>query len=741
MIVWDRGTWVPMGDTEEGYRTGQLKFRLVGEKLRGGVDPGPAQERQGRGRQELALHQGARHLRPTRGRGRHTGRGAPQRALGPRRRRSRRAGHDHRQGGAAADQAGRQGAPGSTPRRPQGGAAGQAATAAGDAGGRATRRGALDPRDQARRLPHARPDRERPRPPVNAQRARLDRAVRGARRIARGMACATAVLDGEVCVQRNDGATSFAALQDALAAGAQGEADLFRIRSPLPRRLRSRPHPADRAQRALEALVDPIVGETSPVQFSDHFEGDGGASSPRRRGARSRVSSRRRRTRPTRRDARRPGSRRSVSTRGPSPSSATPNPPPPGGSARSCWPSGRGTSCATWARSGPDSRAPRPNRCARRFRRCASTKRRSRRRRRSPTPRGCGPTWRPRCSTALGRKRRLARRRVPGPGAGRGRAAGPAREPLRPRRRPRRCVGHQPRAPDVRRRRSAQAGSGALLRRGRRAHDARANEAPADTGALSHRRTPPSASTSATPAPVCRPRSTHPLREEGSKKRADYLYIDGAKGLFSLAQFGVVEFHPLGLPNRQARAPRPADLRHRPRRGARLAGGRGRRIRDRRSPRSCRSCHVRPDHRRQGLHVVVPVERHHSWSEIKDFSHGFVAMLERRAPGRFTASMSRAARRGRMFVDFLRNQRSATAVASYSLRARPGAPAATLCAGTNFVTSGTRANSTIRVCPSGWPRRIHGTASKARPGWLTKTVERNWGLTSDCKVGYRYGMK
>jgi len=36
MIVWDRGAWVPMGDADEGYRTGQLKFRLVGDKLRGG---------------------------------------------------------------------------------------------------------------------------------------------------------------------------------------------------------------------------------------------------------------------------------------------------------------------------------------------------------------------------------------------------------------------------------------------------------------------------------------------------------------------------------------------------------------------------------------------------------------------------------------------------------------------------------------------------------------------------------
>ena len=118
MIVWDRGTWVPMGDSEEGYRTGQLKFRLVGEKLRGGWTL--VQLKSGKdadGKNLLFIKERDTYARPE-AEGRHTGRGAPERALGPCRRRSRRAGHDQGQGGAAADQAGRQGAPGSTPRRP-----------------------------------------------------------------------------------------------------------------------------------------------------------------------------------------------------------------------------------------------------------------------------------------------------------------------------------------------------------------------------------------------------------------------------------------------------------------------------------------------------------------------------------------------------------------------------------------------------------------------------------------------
>ena len=168
-----------------------------------------------------------------------------------------------------------------------------------------------------------------------------------------------------------------------------------------------------------------------------------------------------------------------------------------------------------------------------------------------------------------------------------------------------------------------------------------------------------------------------PLREEGSKKRADYLTIDGAKGLFSLAQFGVVEFHPWGCRTDKPERPDRLIFDIDPDEGLdwRAVVDAALEIGDH-LDRAGLTAFVRTTGGK-GLHVVAPVVRRHSWSELKDFSHGFVAMLARRAPGRFTASMSRTARRGRMFVDFLRNQRGATAVASYSLRARPGAPAAT----------------------------------------------------------------
>jgi bifunctional non-homologous end joining protein LigD len=79
----------------------------------------------------------------------------------------------------------------------------------------------------------------------------------------------------------------------------------------------------------------------------------------------------------------------------------------------------------------------------------------------------------------------------------------------------------------------------------------------------------------------------------------------------------------------------------------------------------------------KGLHLVVPLERRHGWDEVKGFAQRVAAHLARTLPDQFTATMGEKRRRGKIFVDYLRNARGATAVAPYSLRARPGATVAT----------------------------------------------------------------
>lgn len=74
----------------------------------------------------------------------------------------------------------------------------------------------------------------------------------------------------------------------------------------------------------------------------------------------------------------------------------------------------------------------------------------------------------------------------------------------------------------------------------------------------------------------------------------------------------------------------------------------------------------------KGLHVVVPITRHAGWDEVKDFSKAFAQHVAAVLPDRFTAKMGPQNRRGKIFVDYLRNSRGASTVAAYSARARPG---------------------------------------------------------------------
>ena len=76
----------------------------------------------------------------------------------------------------------------------------------------------------------------------------------------------------------------------------------------------------------------------------------------------------------------------------------------------------------------------------------------------------------------------------------------------------------------------------------------------------------------------------------------------------------------------------------------------------------------------KGLHVVVPIVPEYDWTVIKQLAHAFVLQIEKEQPALYLTKMSKAARKDRIFLDYLRNERGATAVAAFSPRARPGAP-------------------------------------------------------------------
>jgi bifunctional non-homologous end joining protein LigD len=78
----------------------------------------------------------------------------------------------------------------------------------------------------------------------------------------------------------------------------------------------------------------------------------------------------------------------------------------------------------------------------------------------------------------------------------------------------------------------------------------------------------------------------------------------------------------------------------------------------------------------KGIHVIAPLVPEAEWPEVKSFAHRLAQAVAQSDPDNFTAALPKAQRKGRIFVDYLRNQRGATAVMPYSVRARSGAPVA-----------------------------------------------------------------
>src|SRR5215203_510046 len=76
----------------------------------------------------------------------------------------------------------------------------------------------------------------------------------------------------------------------------------------------------------------------------------------------------------------------------------------------------------------------------------------------------------------------------------------------------------------------------------------------------------------------------------------------------------------------------------------------------------------------KGLHVVLPLTRKDDWDEVKAFTKAVSEAIGAAEPGRYTSKLPKASRKGKVFIDYLRNGRGATSIAPFSTRSRPGAP-------------------------------------------------------------------
>jgi bifunctional non-homologous end joining protein LigD len=155
-----------------------------------------------------------------------------------------------------------------------------------------------------------------------------------------------------------------------------------------------------------------------------------------------------------------------------------------------------------------------------------------------------------------------------------------------------------------------------------------------------------------------------------------YLTIDDVDGLITLIQFGALEIHTWGSrvehlerPDRLVfdLDPAPDVAWKRVVEGALLVRGLLQQLKLKSFVKTTGG---------KGLHVVVPIEPEAEWDDAKRFCRNLAETIAAARPDEFLANMSKAKRQGKIFVDYLRNERGATAVAPYSARARIGAPVA-----------------------------------------------------------------
>jgi len=155
-----------------------------------------------------------------------------------------------------------------------------------------------------------------------------------------------------------------------------------------------------------------------------------------------------------------------------------------------------------------------------------------------------------------------------------------------------------------------------------------------------------------------------------------YITLSTQKALVELAQLGVLELHPWGSRNSSIEKPDwiVFDLDPDPAIAWETLASAAAEVRERLRHMSLESFLKTTGG--NGLHVVAPIRAENPWPVAKDFAHNLVLDMERSSPGLYLTRMTKAARKNKIYLDYLRNERGATSIAPYSPRARAGVPVA-----------------------------------------------------------------
>lgn len=170
------------------------------------------------------------------------------------------------------------------------------------------------------------------------------------------------------------------------------------------------------------------------------------------------------------------------------------------------------------------------------------------------------------------------------------------------------------------------------------------------------------------------PASVHAVTVPEKGKSAEYVTIDDRAGLLALIQMGALELHPWGARNDDLDRPDRLffDLDPGPGVTLRDVATAALQIRDRLADLGL-TTFVKTSGGK-GYHVIAPLTRRADWDQLKAFTKAIAEDLARAEPRRYVSVMTKSKRDGKIFLDYLRNGRGATSVATFSTRARAGAP-------------------------------------------------------------------
>jgi bifunctional non-homologous end joining protein LigD len=162
----------------------------------------------------------------------------------------------------------------------------------------------------------------------------------------------------------------------------------------------------------------------------------------------------------------------------------------------------------------------------------------------------------------------------------------------------------------------------------------------------------------------------------GGESKKKYLYIDDEAGLFGLVQIGALEIHDWGVSLNHINEPDRLVFDLDPDEGFALATLKAAATEVRDFLADLGFTSFLKSTGGKGLHLVAPLQPKLGWKEVKPFAKAIADALVQARPDRYTANPLKKTREGKIFVDYLRNQRGGSAIVNYSTRAKPGATVA-----------------------------------------------------------------